>query len=212
MTNTYLITIDNLSKAYGSTLAVQHFNLSVRAGEVVALLGRPRSGKSTILKVVGADLKPDEGFVYVCSFDTVLTAGMVRPRVGLVKHERILEPAMSGRENLEEQAMLRFFTAEESAQRIGELLPLSGLGARADDALSSYAADEWARIEMVASLLHRPQVWILDEPARGCDAAGRERVWSAFRNLRPQVSSVLLATQDEAEARALADRVVTIGT
>ncbi len=211
MANNFIITVDELSKSYGSHIVVQHFNLGVREGEVVALLGAPGSGKSTILKVVGADVLPDEGFVYVCNFDTVLKAGMVRPRVGIVKHEHFLEPGLTGRENLDEQAMLRFFTPEESEQRIGQLLPLSDLGARADDPLTGYTPDEWMRIEMVASLLHRPKVWILDEPTRGCDAAGREKVWSAFRKLRPQVSSVLLATPDEVEAGALADRVVRLG-
>jgi len=110
MTNNYLVAIDNLGKAYGSTIAVQHFNLGVREGEVVALLGKPRTGKSTILKVVGADLRPDDGFVYVCSFDTVLKAGMVRPRVGLVMHERSLEQAITGTANLQSAAMLSFFT------------------------------------------------------------------------------------------------------
>ncbi len=206
----FIVTIDNLSKSYGSRVAVRNFNLNVCEGEVVALLGGEGSGKSTILKVVGADVKPAEGFVYVCNFDTVLNAGMVRPRIGQVKHERFLEPSMSARENLEEQAMLRFFTPDETERRIGELLPSAELGARADDELSTYSPDEWMRIEMVASLLHRPKLWILDEPTRGCAAAGREQVWRAFRALRPQVLSVLLATPDEAEAHALADRVVRL--
>ena len=211
MANDFIIAVDELAKAYGSRVVVQHFNLAVKEGEVVALLGPAGSGKSTILKIVGADLRPDEGFVYVCNFDTVLKAGMVRPRVGIVKHEHFLEPDLTGRENLEEQAMLRFFTPDESEQRIAQLLPLAGLGARVDARLSTYSADEWMRIEMLASLLHRPKVWILDEPTRGCDAAGRERVWTAFHSLRPQVSSVLLATPDESEAAALSDRIVRLG-
>jgi ABC-2 type transport system ATP-binding protein len=149
--------------------------------------------------------------VYVCNYDTVLQAGMVRPRVGFVKHERVLDGNMSGRANLEEQAMLHFFTEEETERRIAELLPLTELSARIDAVTKTYAPDEWIRLEMVASLLHRPKVWIVDEPTRGCDANGREQVWRAFRQLRPQVVSVLLATADEAEAKALANRVVSVG-
>ncbi len=205
-----IITVDNLSKSYGSQIAVKNFNMTVDEGEVVALLGGEGAGKSTILKTIAADLKPDEGFIYVCGYDTVLQAGMVRPRVGMVKHEHLLESGLSGRANLEEQAMLRFFTPDEAEQRIAELLALVELGARVDEPTETYTADEWARIEMVACLIHRPTVMIVDEPTRGCDLAGREKVWNAFRKLRPQVVSVLLATPREDEADALADRVVRV--
>jgi ABC-type multidrug transport system ATPase subunit len=206
-----IIAIDNLTKRYGSLVAVQRFDLVVDDGEVVALLGAARTGKSSILKTVAADSKPDEGFVYVCNYDVVLQAGMVRPRVGFVKHERVLDGNLSGRANLEEQAMLHFFTEEETERRIAELLPLAELTARIAAEAKTYMPDEWMRLEMVASLLHRPKVWLVDEPTRDCDAMGRENVWSAFRQLRSQVVSVLLATADEVEAKALANRIVNIG-
>jgi ABC-type multidrug transport system ATPase subunit len=205
-----IIAIDNLTKRYGSLVAVQRFNLTIDAGEVVVLLGGARTGKISILKVVAADVKPDEGFVSVCNYDTVLQAGMVRPRVGFVKHERVLEGGMSGRANLEEQAMLHFFTAEQTERRIAELLPLANLESRITTPANTYTPDEWARLEMVASLIHRPKAWLVDEPTRGCDASGREHVWRAFRQLRSQVSSVLLAMVDETEANELANRVVKI--
>lgn len=207
---TSIIVADKLTKAYGSNVAVQNFSLRVDEGEVVALLGPQGSGKSTILKTIAADVKPDEGFISVCGYDTVLKAGMVRPRIGVVKHERFLEPGLTGRENLDEQAMLRFFTPEEAEQRIGELLPLIELGARVDEVTDSYSMDEWARLEMAACLIHRPQLLLLDEPTRGCDAAGREKVWSALRKLRPQVKSVLFTTPNEDEARALSDRIIHV--
>ena len=209
MTN--IITASNLTKSYGSNVAVKHFSLTVNTGEVVALLGATGAGKSTILKMISADVKPDEGTVSVCGYDSVLQAGMVRPRIGVVHHEHFLEGGLTGRENLDEQAMLRFFTPDDAEQRIGELLALVELGARVDDAVKSYTPDEWMRLEMAASLIHRPPVWLVDEPTRGCDAAGRAKVWSAFRKLRLQVQSALYTTADEAEAKALSDRIVRLG-
>jgi ABC-2 type transport system ATP-binding protein len=205
-----IIIAQHLAKAYGSNVAVRDFSLTVDEGEVVALLGGAGAGKSTVLKIISADLRPDSGAASVCGFDTVLQAGMVRPRIGVVQHERFLEGGLSGRENLEEQAMLRFFAPAETEQRIGELLPLIDLGVRLDAPAASYSMDEWARLEMAACLIHRPQLLIVDEPARRCDASGREKVWLALRNLRPQVKSVLLATPDEAEAQALSARIVKI--
>lgn len=205
-----ILNASGLSKAYGSNTAVRDFSLVVEEGEVVALLGGPGSGKSTLLKMFSADLRPDEGTVAVCGYDTVLQAGMVRPRIGVVRHERFLEPGLSGRENLDEQAMLRFFTLDEAEKRIGELMSLIDLGSRVEANLSSYAPDEWTRLEMAACLIHRPQFLLVDEPARGVDAPGREKVWQALRRLRPQVKSVLFTTPDEAEAHALASRIVRI--
>jgi ABC-2 type transport system ATP-binding protein len=207
---TYIIVVDNLTKSYGSNTAVKHFNLTVNEGEVVALWGPQGSGKSTILKVISADLKPDEGFVYVCNYDTVLKAGLVRPLIGVVRHERFLDGGLTGRENLDEQAMLRFFTPEEAEQRIGELLPLIDLGALIDAHARTYTPDEWMRAELAACLIHRPRVLLVDEPTRGCDAAGREKVWSALHKLRPQVSSVLFTTPDADEAKALSDRIIEL--
>jgi ABC-type multidrug transport system ATPase subunit len=205
-----ILNASHLSKSYGSNMVVRDFSLAVDEGEVVALMGGPGSGKSTLLKMFSADLRPDEGTVGVCGYDTVLQAGMVRPRIGVVRHERFLEPGLSGRENLDEQAMLRFFTPDEAEMRIAELLSLIDLGARVEANLSSYAPDEWTRLEMAACLIHRPQFLLVDEPARGVDASGREKVWQALRRLRPQVKSVLFTTPDEAEARALASRIVRI--
>ena len=205
-----ILNASGLSKAYGSNTAVRDFSLVVEEGEVVALLGGPGSGKSTLLKMFSADLRPDEGTVAVCGYDTVLQAGMVRPRIGVVRHERFLEPGLSGRENLDEQAMLRFFTLDEAEKRIGELMSLIDLGSRVETNLSSYAPDEWTRLEMAACLIHRPQFLLVDEPARGVDAPGREKVWQALQRLRPQVKSVLFTTLDQAEAQTLASRIVRI--
>ena len=205
-----IVVAQHLAKAYGSNLAVRDFNLTIDEGEVVALLGDAGAGKSTILKIISADLRPNSGAASVCGFDTVLQAGMVRPRIGVVQHERFLEGGLSGRENLDEQAMLRFFAPAEAEQRIGELLALVDLGARIDAPAGSYSMDEWARLEMAACLIHRPQLLIVDEPARRCDSVGREKVWHALRKLRAQVRSVLLATPDESEAQALSARVIRI--
>jgi ABC-2 type transport system ATP-binding protein len=202
--------VENVTKSWGSNVAVRNANLSVADGEVVALLGGARSGKSTLLKMISADVKPDAGSVSVCGYDTVMQAGMVRPRIGVVHHEHFLEPGLSGRENLEEQALLRFLSEAEAEARLGELLPLCALGARLADAAKTYAPDEWMRLEIAACLIHRPQVLLVDEPSRGADAAGRARVWAALRAMRPQVRSVLLTTPDATEAEALADRVVTL--
>ncbi len=205
-----IIVVSDVSKAWGSDVAVRHCSLSVHEGEAAALLGGARSGKSTLLKMIAADVKPDSGTVAVCGFDTVMQAGMVRPRIGVVHHEHFLEPNLSGRDNLDEQALLRFLTPEDAEARIGELLPLIELDARLDAKAQTYAPDEWMRLEMAACLIHRPQVLLVDEPSRGCDAAGRARVWSALRKLRPQVKTVLITTSDDGEAAALSDRIIHI--
>jgi ABC-2 type transport system ATP-binding protein len=210
MTSSKIIIVDNLSLAYGPTVAVRELNLTVDDGEVLALLGGKSSGKTTILRVVAGELIPDSGFIYVCGIDAVTQAGLVRTRLGLIRHEHRLDPQMSARANLEEQAALRFFAPEEAEQRADELLTLAAMTPRAGDLMSTYTAEEWSRIELAAGLIHRPQVLLADEPSRGCDFAARERIWDAFRNLRPQVRAVLITTSDDAEARALADRVARI--
>ena len=158
-----LVSAQSLVKAYGSNVAVRDFSLTIADGEVVALLGGAGAGKSTVLKMISADLRPDAGSAGVCGYDTVLQAGMVRPRVGVMLHEHFLEGGLSGRENLDEQAMLRFFTPAEAEQRIAELLPLVALGERIAARVSTYSADEWSRLELAACLIHRPQLLIVDD-------------------------------------------------
>ena len=206
----FVIVADNLSKAYGSKVAVKDFSLTVSESEVVALLGGAGAGKSTILKMIAADVKPDAGTVSVGGYDTVLQAGHVRPLIGVVKHERFLEPNLTGRENMDEQALLRFLTSDEGERRVAELLVLTDLGARADAPTRTYTTDEWAQLEMAACLVHRPKLLIVDEPTRGCDEAGRAKVWATFHKLRAQVVSVLFTTPDATEAQALGGRVVKL--
>lgn len=207
---TDMVVVDRVTKAWGSNIAVNAFSMRAAEGEVVALLGGVRSGKSTLLRMISADVKPDSGTVSVCGYDTVMQAGMVRPRIGVVHHDHFLEPNLTGRENLDEQALLRFLTPDDAEARISELLPLIEMDARLEAKAKTLAPDEWMRLEILACLIHRPQVLLVDEPSRGCDPAGRERVWMALRRLRPQVKTVLFTTPDATEAAALSDRTVRI--
>lgn len=202
----HIVVANNLTKAYGSKVVVKNFSLTVHAGEVVALVGDAGVGKSSILKMIAADVKPDEGAVSVGGYDTVLQAGLVRPLIGVIHHEHFLESNLTGRENLEEQAMLRFLTPDESEPRINVLLSHVALGARVDAHVQTYSPDEWLRLELAACLIHQPKLLIIDEPTRDCDDAGCERVWQALRNVRPSVVSVLCATRAEAAVQALQAR------
>ena len=92
-----IVVAENLTKAYGSNVVLRDFNLTVADGEVVALVDGAGAGKSTVLKIVSADLRPDAGSATVCGYDTVLQAGMVRPRVGVNQHERFLEGGVLSR-------------------------------------------------------------------------------------------------------------------
>ena len=198
----------------GRPRVLDHFNLTVEAGDVLALVGRSGAGKSTLLRLVNRLLLPDEGAVLVQGRDTREWEPIaLRRSVGYVLQDVGLFPHMSIAENVAVVPRLERWSAERIAPRVDELLELVGLPAtefaqRWPDELSG---GQRQRVGVARALAVDPPVLLMDEPFGALAPLTRAELHAEFRRIQSHLrKTVIIVTHDMGEAFALADRVGVI--
>jgi ABC-type multidrug transport system ATPase subunit len=166
------IELDGLTRRYGERVALDDVTLRVPAGATLVVFGPNGAGKSTLLRVLATLLRPHAGSVRVLGHDLPADGWAVRGRVGLLGHEPLVFGDLSGRENLRFHARLH----RVAPSRVEELLERVGLGRRADDRVHTYSRGMIQRLSVARTVLHEPELLLLDEPRANLDPAAAELV------------------------------------
>jgi osmoprotectant transport system ATP-binding protein len=195
----------------GGTQVLDHFNLSVESGEVVALVGRSGAGKSTILKLINRLLEPDAGDVLVEGKSTREWAPIrLRRRLGYVLQDVGLFPHMTVRGNIGVVPQLEGWPVDRVGSRVDELLDLIGLDRQAfarrwPDELSG---GQRQRVGVARALAVDPPMLLMDEPFGALDPITRVELHIEFKRIQAHVKkTVVIVTHDMREAFALATRI-----
>jgi ABC-2 type transport system ATP-binding protein len=207
---TTMIEACGLTKHYGKTPALDGLDLVVSHGQVVAVLGPNGAGKTTFVRAVATLLRLDGGTLHVAGHDARRDPAAVRRVIGLAGQFAAVEPAMTGRENLEMVARLFGRTGREAKAAAGSVLEQLGLVEAADRLARTYSGGMCRRLDLGASLVGTPRLLLLDEPTTGLDPRSRTELWDAIRGLVAGGTDVLLTTQYLDEADQLASEVVII--
>jgi ABC-2 type transport system ATP-binding protein len=195
----------------GETVALQEASFSAGPSEVLALLGPNGSGKTTTLKLIATVLLADKGSIRVGGCDAKLDPLKVRRQVGIaIASERSFFPRLSARENLNFFAALDEVPIRERKRRITEVLANTALEQQADTLVVKFSSGMYQRLAIARALVKRPRVLLLDEPTRSLDAANTSHFWHTIRALTEQQTTILLATHNFAEAKAVADRLLLL--
>jgi ABC-2 type transport system ATP-binding protein len=204
------IEAEGLTKRYGKTRALDGLDLVAERGQVVAVLGPNGAGKTTFVRAVATLVRLDAGVLRVVGHDVGRDPDAVRREIGLAGQFAAVEPAMSGRENLEMVARLfgqNGRTARRSADAVLEQLGLRDDG---DRLARTYSGGMRRRLDLGASLVGAPRLLLLDEPTTGLDPRSRIELWDAIRRLVDAGTDVLLTTQYLDEADQLASQIVIV--
>ena len=206
-----VIQLQDVSKAYGGERIVDRVNLEVASGELLVLLGRSGSGKTTILKMINRLLVPTSGDILV---NGVSVSGQdpvrLRRQIGYVFQESALFPHLTVADNIGLVPGLLEWSGAETSRRVAELLemvrlPADRFGARRPDQLS---AGQRQRVALARALAGRPRVLLMDEPFAALDPVTRSQMQLEFKRLRQELeTTTLLVTHDVVEAFLLADRI-----
>jgi len=197
-------------KRFGKTLALDGLELVAEQGVILAVLGPNGAGKTTFVRCVATLIKPDGGSLRVFGHDVVQSSHDVRSAIGLAGQFAAVEPAMTGRENLEMVA--RLFGRDRASARtnVDRVLTQLGLSDDADRLVRTYSGGMRRKLDLGASLVGAPRLLLLDEPTTGIDPRSRIDLWDEIRTLVHQGTNVLLTTQYLDEADHLADQIVII--
>jgi ABC-2 type transport system ATP-binding protein len=201
----------DLSRRFGSLIAVDHVSFSIGAGEVFALIGPNGAGKSTLMKMFTTMLPPTSGQAIIAGFDVARQPQQVRERIGYVPQVLSADGELTGYENMLLSARLYLIPAAERSRRVAEALEMMGLTEARNRLVQTYSGGMARRLEIAQSTLHRPAVLFMDEPTVGLDPGGRRAVWEHVRALQREIgAAVVFSTHYMDEAEEVCDRLALI--
>ena len=210
MSNAPAIEVAGLTKRFGDVVALDGVDLQVAPGTVYGLLGPNGAGKTTTVRILTTIIKPDSGTARVLGLDVAEEPQRVRASIGLAGQYAAVDEQLTGRENLRLVGQLCHQPKAEVAGRADELLERFALTHAADRPLKTFSGGMRRRLDLAASLVHRPPVLFLDEPTAGLDPKSRSDLWDLIRELVADGTTLLLTTQYLEEADQLADRIAVI--
>jgi len=202
-----MIEFDHVTRTYGPKTAVADLTLAIPRGELFALLGPNGAGKTTTIKMLVGLLRPSRGAVRVSGFDLVRDPRNAHLHVGYVPDEPTLYDKLTGREFLWFIADMFGMPRHLATQRIATEIEHFELGEFADDLAESYSLGMKQRLVFAASLLHDPDVLVLDEPMVGLDPRSVRIVKDLLRFRTQAGMTVFMSTHTLAMAEEMADRV-----
>ena len=206
----HAIFIEGLVKRYGKTTALAGLDLAVPPGTVQGVLGPNGAGKTTLVRILATLLRPDAGRARVGGFDVARQPDKVRKLIALTGQFAAIDEDLTGRENLLLIARLLELSRKAARTRAGELLERFGLAEAGGRLAKAYSGGMRRRLDLAMGLVGEPRVLFLDEPTTGLDPRGRGDVWDMIRDLAAAGTTVLLTTQDLAEADRLASRIAVL--
>ena len=201
-----MITLKNLKKKFGETLAVDDVSLEVKKGEILGLLGPNGAGKTTTISMLVGFLSMDSGSVDIAGQGSP-EKPEIRRKIGIVPQTLAIYTELSGQENLEFFAKMHGFKDNVLKERIDWALNFVNLSDRRGELARKYSGGMKRRLNMAAALLHQPELLILDEPTVGVDPQSRNAIFENVEQLRENGCTILFTTHYMEEAQRLCDRV-----
>ena len=207
-----------LTKRFGTFIAVDDISLGVRKGEVFGFLGPNGCGKSTTIRMICGLLTPTAGQAFVSGIDVAANPEGIKQRIGYMSQKFSLYDDLTVVENLEFFGGIYGLHGSKRRERIAEVTKLADLQDIQGSLVAELSTGVRQRLALGASILHAPEILILDEPTSGVDPTSRRRFWDLINDLAAQGASILVTTHamDEAEhchriAMMQSGKIVCIG-
>lgn len=204
-----MLTLTNVRKTFGKTVAVDGLSLSVRKGELFGLLGPNGAGKSTSVSLAVGLLAPDTGAVAIEGLGNPADPA-VRGRIGVAPQSLSLYDLLSAEENLRFFGEVYGLTGATLATRVAWCLDFVGLTDRKADAAGTYSGGMKRRLNLAAALVHDPELLLLDEPTVGVDPQSRNKIFENIEALHAEGRTIIYTTHYMEEAVRLCERVAIV--
>ena len=202
-----VITVRDLAKRYGDTIAIADVSLDVLEGEIFGLIGPNGAGKTTTMECIQGLRRPDRGTMTVLGLDPHRDAVALRQRIGVQHQEAHLQKRIKVWEAVDLWASLY------DSKRVVDgdaLLARLGLAAKRDSWFMTLSGGQKQRLFIALALIHQPEVVFLDELTTGLDPQARRAIWELVKDIRTRGTTVFLTTHLMEEAERLCDRVAII--
>lgn len=195
-----------LTKRYKDVLAVDGLDLTVRRGELFALLGVNGAGKTTTIKMLSCLTPPTAGDAFLHGHSIVTDPAGVKSVIGVSPQETAVAPNLTVKENLALMCGVHGFSKEKSAKKTAQLARQFELQAILGKKAGKLSGGWQRRLSIAMALISEPEILFLDEPTLGLDVLARSELWDVIRAMKGK-TTMILTTHYMEEAEALSDRV-----
>ena len=204
-----MLTLTNVKKTFGSTIAVDGLSLQVKKGEVFGFLGPNGAGKTTTISMAVGLLAPDSGTIELDGLGSPLVPEN-RKVLGVAPQALALYDALTAQENLEFFGRIYGLQGARLKERVDQVLEMVSLSDRRHDRVQTYSGGMKRRLNLAVALVNQPKLVLLDEPTAGVDPQSRNNILEFVRTLKQQGTTVIYTTHYMDEAQRLCDRVAII--
>ena len=205
-----MLEVRNLTKQFGTVLAVDNISFRVEKGEVFGMLGTNGAGKTTTMKILSCILKPSSGQAFVDDLDVTKEQMEVKRRIGYLPEMPNLFEKLTGREFMQMLGTLRGLESEILEKRVGQYIKALQFGDFLDLEIGTYSKGMRQRVAFASSVLHEPPILILDEPTSGLDPRYSKMVKAWVRDYAEKGNTVMMSTHVTEIADSLCDRVAVV--
>lgn len=199
-----MIQITNLTKKYKEKIAVNNINLTIKEGELFALLGTNGAGKTTTIKMLSTLILPTEGEIKIAGYDIAKDSVKIKEIVNVSPQETAIAPNLTVKENLD--FMEGVYKIKNKNEKIDELVKTFKLQEVLKQKAKTLSGGWQRKLSIAISLINDPKVLFLDEPTLGLDVLARRELWTVIESLKGTIT-IILTTHYMEEAESLSDRV-----
>ncbi len=207
-----MIKIENLTKIYkgNSEPAVNNISLSVSKGEIFGLLGTNGAGKTTTFSMLCGLFPPTTGNVFINNLSVRSHISEIKKNIGVVPQNIALYPTLTGKENLMFFGKMYGLRKNTLKERINHSMIAFGIEKHADKKIKNYSGGMKRRINLIAGILHEPDVLLLDEPAVGIDAHSRLDIMDQLKKINKMGTTIIYTSHYLEEAENLCTDIAII--
>lgn len=199
-----------VTKAFGLRPVLRGVDLTVAAGEFLALFGPNGAGKTTFLRIVSSLTRPTTGMVRIAGWELPRQADQARGLLGVVSHQPLLYGDLSAEENLRFYAKMYALDPASGEERIAAVLHEVGLKKRAADLVRTFSRGMQQRLAIARAVLHDPPVLLFDEPYTGLDQDAASTLDGVLKSVAARGRTVIMTTHDLMRGVQMADRVAIL--
>ena len=211
MEKTAAVTLENITKTFGSVIANDHINMSIYNGEILALLGENGSGKTTLMNMLSGIYFPDEGKIYINGKEELIASpkDSFRLGIGMVHQHFKLIDVLSAAENII-LGLEGKLNIKEASAKIKEICDKYGFDVDPDKKIYDMSVSEKQTVEIVKVLYRGASILILDEPTAVLTPQETEKLFAVLRNMREDGKAIVIITHKMHEVQSLSDRVAVL--
>ena len=204
-----MLEVGQLTRSYGSFVAVDQVSFSIGKGEIAGLLGHNGAGKTTIMKMLSGYLEPDRGSIHIAGLDLFTQTKQAQQQLGYLPENLPVYPEMAVADYLEFAASMKGLQGDAAREEIRRVVRATDLASRLVSPISTLSRGLKQRVGVAQAILGRPSLLILDEPTNGLDPTQTGHMRQLIRDLASE-ATVILSTHIMQEVDALCDRVLIL--